>query len=147
MCHQMTNFSGIIILDLPISLSFGISLLFFLLSKFLLAASKCFFAILPSFPRLRVQQKKKDPCLFRFFLFGKKKKKTRFGASGMVMHMVWPSLSQSPTKWPNPCSIPVALHCRATLCRTTFSRIWRGVAGESRYTPWKGPCSTYLLSP
>ena len=26
----------------------------------------------------------------------------------------------------------------------TFSRIWRCVAGESRCTPWKGPCSTCL---
>ena len=34
-------------------------------------------------------------------------------------------------KWPNRYSDPVALHGRATLCRTTFSRIWRGVAGES----------------
>ena len=40
-------------------------------------------------------------------------------------------------KWPNRYSNPVALHCRATLCRTTFSKIWRGVAGESRYE--KGP--------
>ena len=30
-------------------------------------------------------------------------------------------------------SLSGPLHCRATLCRTTFSRIWRGVAGESRY--------------
>ena len=27
-----------------------------------------------------------------------------------------------------------------------FSRIWRGVAGDSRYTPLKDPCSTYLFS-
>ena len=39
------------------------------------------------------------------------------------------------SKQPNRYSNPVALHCHATLCCTTFSRIWRGVAGESRYTP------------
>ena len=33
--------------------------------------------------------------------------------------------------------------CRATLCRTAFSTIWRGVAGESRYAPWEGSCSTH----
>ena len=50
-------------------------------------------------------------------------------------------LSQSTTpfactlEWPQ----PLALHCRATLCRTTFSKTWRGVTRESRYTPSKGP--------
>ena len=42
-------------------------------------------------------------------------------------------------KWPNCYRNPVAAHCRAALCRITFSNIWRGVAGESRYTPSKGP--------
>ena len=34
--------------------------------------------------------------------------------------------------------------CRATLRRTTFSRIWRGLAGDSRYTPSKGPVACLL---
>ena len=34
---------------------------------------------------------------------------------------------------------PVALHCRATFCRITFSMFWRGVAGESRCIASKGP--------
>ena len=29
--------------------------------------------------------------------------------------------------------------CRATICRAMFSRLWRGVRGESRYTPSRGP--------
>ena len=36
-------------------------------------------------------------------------------------------------------TVPVVLHCRATLCRITFPRMWRGVTGESRYTPSKAP--------
>ena len=39
----------------------------------------------------------------------------------------------SETKWPNRYN-PVALRSRATLFCSAFSRIWRGVAGESRYT-------------
>ena len=41
-------------------------------------------------------------------------------------------------------SNPVALHCRATLCPTTFSKIWRWGAGELRYTPSKGPVAPTL---
>ena len=44
-------------------------------------------------------------------------------------------------KRPNCHSNPVTQHCRATLCRITFSRIWRGVAGQSRYNPSKGPAA------
>ena len=32
-------------------------------------------------------------------------------------------------------------HCRATLCHTPFSNIWRAVAGEPRYTPSEGPAA------
>ena len=51
-----------------------------------------------------------------------------------------PSFS-SLAKWPKSYSYcnPVALHGRAALCHTTLTRVWRGVAGESRYTPRKGP--------
>ena len=51
--------------------------------------------------------------------------------------IAWSSLTLFLTERPNRYSDPVALRCRATLCRSRFSRIWRGVAGESRYTPWK----------
>ena len=42
-------------------------------------------------------------------------------------------------KWPHHYSDPVSIHCRTTLFHITFSRIWRDVAGESRYTASKGP--------
>ena len=52
----------------------------------------------------------------------------------------WAKSSTYPyPKWPNRYSNPVALHCCATLCCITFSWIWRGVEGELRYTPAKGP--------
>ena len=42
------------------------------------------------------------------------------------------------SKWPNRYSHPVALHCCAKLSRCKFSRIWRGIAGESNYALFKG---------
>ena len=58
-------------------------------------------------------------------------------------------ISQMLSKWPNRYSNPVALHCRTKLCRTAFSRIWRGVARELLYIyiPLKGPVAPTFSVP
>ena len=49
-------------------------------------------------------------------------------------------------KWPIRYGNPVALHCRAALCRATFLRIWGGCRKRIVLHLVKGRCSTYFFS-
>ena len=48
-------------------------------------------------------------------------------------------------KWPIRYSNPVALHCRATLCRTMFSGIWQAPDAPSKRITAKCTIKTYFF--
>ena len=61
---------------------------------------------------------------------------------GHLCHMLLPSFAHSgmEAKWPNCYSTSLAPHCRSTLCRIMFSRIWKGCPKRmALHTSWKSP--------